>query len=205
MKFQKLSSTGFAHMHIVLVLLVIAVIGLAGGNIYQAQVKKREAARQATQAEELAKQAKLKVADAAKDEKVTVPAPAPEQKPVEQAPAPKPAPAPVVKKPAPAPETKQNYTYVGISNVTHSVTGDDVTLTASLPSSYNGVCGFKVKVVNDYSKYHYKEAALNGSSCSITLSKATLVADSSQWIAFTNFRTNDYTVKGDHSGYSFNL
>ncbi len=205
MKLQKLSQTGFTHSHIALVVLVVAVIGLAGGNVYQAQVKKREAARQAAQSEELAKQTKLKITNASKEENVTVPAPATEQKTVEQTPPPKPAPAPVVKKPAPAPTTKPSYTYAGISNVTHSVDGDVITLTASLPASYNGVCSFKVKVINNYSKYQYKEAALNGSTCSVTLSKATLLADSSQWIVFTNFRTNDYTVKGDHSGYSFNL
>lgn len=206
MKHQKLAQKGFIHSTLVIVVLVIAVIGLAGNSVYQAQAKKRESARQAAQADEIAKQAKLKLQDASKDQEkeVKIPAEVTEQKPVEQKPAPTPAPQPVAPKVESKPAPK-SYTYVGISNVSHTIDGDVVTLTATLQGSYSGVCGFKIKVTNDFSKFYYQEASLNGSTCSTTFSKATLQAHSNQWISFTNFRTHDYQVKGDHSGYTFNL
>lgn len=179
----------------------MAVIAFAGGNVYQAQVKRQDAARIAAEDEARKKQATLTIKEAAVETKVEVPAPAETQKPVEQ-PAPKPVPAP-----APKPtEVKKTYTYVGVSAVTSVIDGDNVILTATLPSAHSGVCAAKVKVATDFSKYEYKELAFNNDSkCSVTFSKASLGALGTNFKAFMSWRTNDYTVKGDHGGYDFSL
>lgn len=198
------SHTGFTLLHILPVIVVVAVLAFTGGNVYQAQVKKQDAARLAADADHDKKMAELKVqAEKAKETEVTVPATAEPQKTVEQ-----PAPAPV-KKTTPTPikttETKKSYTYVGISGVAVAQEGDNVTITASLAGSYNGVCGAKVKLQSDYSKYEYKEASFNGTTCSVTFPKASLNALGTSLVVFMNWHSTDYTTKGDHGGHNFTL
>lgn len=193
---------GFAVLHVMPVILLIA-IAFVGGSVYQAQVRKQDAARIAAEEAERKKQAELSVKqdEAADQKEVELPAPAPEQKPVEQ-PAPKPAPTPA---PKPVEKQKPSYTYVGISSVTHSVNGDAVTLTATLPSAYTGTCAAKVKLSSDYSKYQYATASFSGSTCSVTVSAAALSAYGNGFTAFMSWNNSEYTVKGDHGGYNFNL
>lgn len=194
---------GFALLHILPAFVLVAAIAFVGGSVYQAQVKKQEAARIAAEDAERKKQAELSVKqdESEAQKEVDVPAPAPEQKPAEEsAPVTKPAPAPAPTK------TKPSYTYVGISSVSHSVNGDAVTLTATLPGAYNGSCAAKVKLSSDYSKYQYATATFSGSTCSVTFSATTLSGmGSSGFIAFMSWNNNEYTVKGDHGGYNFNL
>ena len=200
---------GLAILHILPAFVLVAAIAFVGGSVYQNQIKKRDAARQAAQAEDLRKQSELtaKQADASEEKEVDVPAPAPEQKPVEQAPAPKPA-STSTAKPAPTTttKTKPSYTYVGISSVSHNVSGDTVTITATLPNAYNGTCAAKVKLKSDYSKYQYVTASFSGNTCSVNVSASALTAlGTGGFIAFMNWNNNEYTAKGDHSGYEFSL
>lgn len=191
-------------LHILPVIAAVALIAFAGGNVYQAQVKKREATRLAAEAEQLKKQAALTIKEKEKveDTKVEVPPAAETEKPIAQ---PAPAPKPTTATTKPAAPTK-TYTYVGISSVTSTIDGDNVILTAALPAAYSGVCTAKVKLASDYSKYEYKEASFSGSNtCSVTFSKASLGALGSNFKAFVSWRNNDYTVKGDHGGYDFSL
>ncbi len=196
---------GFALLHILPAFVLVAAIAFVGGSVYQAQVKKQEAARVAAEDAERKKQAELSVKDQAgtEEKEIEVPAPAEEQKPVD-----KPASQPESKPEPTSPETKPkpSYTYVGISSVSVSINGDNVTLTATLPGTYSGYCGAKVKLLPNYDKYHYKDATFNNSNtCSVTFSKATLSGDGTSWRAFMSWKSHDYTTKGDHGGYDFNL
>lgn len=196
---------GFALLHILPAFVLVAAIAFVGGSVYQAQVKKQDAARIAAEDAERKKQAELSVKDQAgtEEKEIEVPAPAEEQKPVD-----KPASQPEPKPESTAPDTKPkpSYTYVGISSVSHSVNGDSVTLTATLPGAYNGSCSAKVKLKSDYSKYQYATATFNGTTCNVTFSKGSLTGlGSGGFIAFMSWHNNEYTVKGDHGGYDFNL
>jgi cytoskeletal protein RodZ len=196
---------GFALLHILPAFVLVAGIAFVGGSVYQAQVKKQEAARIAAEDAERKKQAELSIKDQAgtEEKEIEVPAPAEEQKPVD-----KPATQPESKPEPTPPETKPkpSYTYVGISSVSHNVSGDSVTLTATLPSTYSGTCSAKVKLKSDYSKYQYATATFNGNTCNVTISKSSLTGlGAGGFIAFMSWHNNEYTVKGDHGGYEFNL
>lgn len=193
------SQKGFAILHILPAFVLVAAIAFIGGNVYQTQVKKRDAARQAAQTEELKKQSELTIkTDPVQEEtEVKVPAPAIEQKPVVAATAPKPTTTETKPKPT--------YTVVNFSSHTISVEGDNVTITGILPSAYNGKCAAKLKLMPNYDKYEYKEATLSGSTCTITFSKATLQAQGTTWKAFLSWNNNEYTVKGGYDGFEFSL
>lgn len=201
MKLLKNNQKGFSLLHILPAFVLVAGIAFVGGSVYQAQIKKRDAARQA-QAEDLKKQAELSVKkdEATEETEVSVPAPAVEQKPVEQ-----PAPKPTTTTTKP-PETKPSYTLVNIASHNVSIDGDNVTLTATLPSAYSGVCAAKVKLLPNYDQYEYKEASFsNSNTCSVTFSKATLQTKGTGWKAFLSWRNHEYTVKGGYDGFEFNL
>jgi cytoskeletal protein RodZ len=202
MQLFKNNQKGFALLHILPAFVLVAAIAFVGGSVYQAQVKKRDAARQSSATEDAKKLAELsaqKDEAPAEEEKVEVPSAAEEQKPVATAPAPKPT---TTTKTTPKP----SYTTVNISNHNIVVDEDNVTITLTLPSAYTGVCATKVKLLPNYDQYEYKEASFsNTNTCSVTFSKATLLSKGTSWKAFPSWRNSDYTVKGGYDGFDFNL
>jgi Tfp pilus assembly protein PilV len=203
MQLFKNNQKGFALLHILPAFVLVAAIAFVGGSVYQAQVKKRDAARQSAATEDAKKLAELsaqKDEAPAEEEKVEVPAAAEEQKPVATAPAPKPTTTTTKTTPKPS------YTTVNISNHNIVVDEDNVTITLTLPSAYTGVCATKVKLLPNYDQYEYKEASFsNTNTCSVTFSKATLLSKGTSWKAFPSWRNSDYTVKGGYDGFDFNL
>jgi Tfp pilus assembly major pilin PilA len=196
---------GFALLHILPAFLIVASIAFIGGQVYQTNQKKQEAARIATADAERQKQSDLVVKqdETSKEKEVDVPEKVEEEKPVEE------QTQEMKTELEDSPDKvsdKPSYTTVAITNVTTQVSGDTVTLTATLPNTYSGVCAAKVKLTTNYDKKYYSESSFsNKNTCSVTFSKTTLSADGNNWIAFMSWHNNEYTIKGYHDGKEFSL
>lgn len=191
---------GFAILHILPVFVVIAAFAFVGGRVYQAQVKKQEAARQSQSDSDAKKQSELTVKqeEATEQKETTVPAPLPEEKPAEAA-----APTKTV---APAPDTKPKptYTSVTIPTTSASVGAEHVVLTAKLPATYSGTCMALVKLP-DGSNSIWLDAAFGPSdTCSISVPRYKLTAGN-EWKFYMYFKGSDGMTKGTSSGNVFSL
>lgn len=191
---------GFALLHILPAFILVAAIAFVGGSVYQAQVKKQNAARQAAADADAKKLAELSVTqDQPTEQKETdVPAPLPEEKTVAPAPTKTVAPAPDKKK------TGQSYTTVSIPTTSAAVQAEQVVLTAKLPASYSGTCKALVKLP-DGSNAQWHEAAFGPSdTCSISVPRTKLTA-STDWKFYMYFHSTDGLTKGESGGNLFSL
>lgn len=191
---------GFALLHVLPAFVLVASIAFVGGSVYQAQVKKQDAARQAAADAEAKKLAELSVKqeETAEQKETEVPAPLPEEKTAAPAPTKTVAPAPDKKK------TEPSYTTVSIPTTSAAVQAEQVVLTAKLPASYSGTCKALVKLP-DGSNAQWLEAAFGPSdTCSISVPKSKLTAGA-DWKFYMYFKSADGLTKGESGGNLFNL
>jgi len=202
MKYPHINQSGIAHIALIGVILVVAVVGFAAGNVYNTQQKRKESARQAA-AEEAKKAQELAIKEQADEEKKTVEVPATEQ---EEKPAPVPAPTP---KPAPAPAPKPpapTITKFTIPTTLATVGTDSVVLTASLGGMYSGTCEAMVKWEDGSNAQWFKQTFGSSDKCSVIVPREKLTGQS-KW-KFYMYYYNDpknITVKGSSGGNLFTL
>lgn len=199
LKNTKTSQLGFSVPHLLPIVLVIAIIGLAGANVYQAQQRKSEQTRQAA-AEADRKKQQLAVKDEEKQETVKIPATEEQKKTVDQ-------PAVEAKpKTTPKTETKPKPTVVvkNIETTSAQVGAENVVLTAKLPGTFTGYCKVMFKQP-DGSNVQYLDANFGpADTCSISVPRSKLTAGN-EWKYYMQFKSSDGLTRGEHGGNVFSL
>jgi type II secretory pathway pseudopilin PulG len=202
MKKLNTNQIGFAHLALIGIILGVAIVGFAAGNVYTTQQKRKEAARQeALQKEKVAKELEAKTIADTEKSIVNLPTTEAEQKLAPTpAPPPKTAPAPA---PKPAAPTITKFT---IASTSAQISADTVVLTANLGGSYAGTCEAMVKWTDGTNAQWFKETFTNNSSCTVTVPREKL-AGQNTWKFYMHYYNDpkNITIKGSSGSNTFSL